>query len=261
MVEAGAMPVDPASWFRLDGEVAVVTGAGSGIGRAIAQTLAAAGMAVAAVDVSREAADATVGAVAESRGKAIPVIVDLGQPAGAETAIASAVAAFGRIDVLVNNAGIYRPAGTLPDIDWDLFERTQAINFFAPLRAMSAAARHMSAGRRIINISSMESLRPSGPGIANYAASKAALNAVARQGAVDFAERGIRVNAILPGLIRTEGTAAASGLFGQIAARAPRRRVGDAVDIAGAALFLASRASAYVNGHCLVVDGGMTVAG
>jgi NAD(P)-dependent dehydrogenase (short-subunit alcohol dehydrogenase family) len=261
MVEVEVAPIDPATWFRFDGEVAVVTGAGAGIGRAIAQTLAAAGMAVVAVDLSAEAADATVSAIAKSRGKAIPAIVDLGQPEGGETAIAAAIAAFGRIDVLVNNAGIYSPAGALPDIDWGLFERTQAVNLFAPLRAMAAAARHMSTGGRIINVSSMESLRPSGSGIVNYAASKAALNAVTRQGAVDLAERGIRVNAILPGLIRTEGTAAASGLFGQIAARAPSRRVGDAVDIAGAALFLASRASAYVNGHCLVVDGGMTVAG
>jgi NAD(P)-dependent dehydrogenase (short-subunit alcohol dehydrogenase family) len=170
--------------------------------------------------------------------------------------------AFGRIDVLVNNAGVYRPGGRLPEFDWAVFEQTCAVNLFGALRAMIEAGHRMQPGGRIINVSSMESLRPSGPGIANYSATKAALNALTRQAAVDFAPLGIRVNAILPGLVHTEGTSGATReMFDTVAARAPSRRIGEPADIAGAALFLASAASAYVNGHCLVVDGGMTIAG
>lgn len=252
---------DPATLFRLDGEVAVVTGAGAGIGKAIGEMLAAAGMAVVAADLSRESAETTAEAIFARGGRAVAVAIDIATADGAEQAVATAIEAFGRIDVLVNNAGVYRPAGRLPEIDWTLFDRTCAVNLYGPLRAMAAAGRQMRPGGRIINISSMESLRPSGPGIANYTATKAALNALTRQGAVDFASLGIRVNAILPGLIRTEGTSGVSQMFETIAARAPSQRIGEPADIASAALFLASRASAYVNGHCLVVDGGMTISG
>ena len=249
------------AWFRLDGEVGVVTGSGAGLGRAIARVFGAAGMAVVALDQSRDGAEATVRAIGDAGGRARAAAVDMADPDCGEQAVAMALEAFGRIDVLVNNAGVYRPGGRLPDLDWAIFDRTFAVNLYGPLRSMAAAARHMEPGSRIINISSMESLRPSGAGIANYAATKAALNALTRQGAVDLAPQGIRVNAILPGLIRTEGTSAASQMFDAIAARAPSGRIGEPNDIAGAALFLASRASAYVNGHCLVVDGGITICG
>lgn len=239
----------------------MVTGAGAGIGRAIAQTLAAAGMAIMAVDLSEGAAKATVAAIEAVGGEATAAVVDLGTREGGEAAVAAAVNRFGRIDVLVNNAGVYRPAGVLPDIEWELFERTCAVNLYGPLHGMAAAAREMQPGGRIINVSSMESLRPSGPEIVDYAATKAALNALTRQDVIDFARRGIRVNAILPGLVRTEGTSAASGFFPHVSARAPSRCVGEPADIASATLYLASRASAYVNGHCLVIDGGMTIAG
>ena len=247
--------------FRLDGSVVVVTGAGAGIGKSITLTLAAAGAKVIAADLSGEAAERVAAKIRGAGGEAHAVAIDIAEAAAADSVVDTAVREFGGIDILVNNAGVYRPGGRLPEIDWDLFDRTCAVNLYGPLRAMAVAGRRMQAGGRIINISSMESLRPSGPGIGNYTASKAALNALTRQGAVDFAPLGIRVNAILPGLIRTEGTAAASQMFDTIAARAPSRRIGEPSDIAGAALFLASPASAYVNGHCLVVDGGMTISG
>ena len=182
--------------------------------------------------------------------------------AGPAGAVQAATDKFGRLDILVNNAGIYPPGGQLPDIDMQVHSRTYEVNVFGPLRCTAEAAWRMDPGGRIINMSSMESLRPSGPGLSHYSATKAALNAITRASAVDLAERGIRVNAILPGVVRTEGTSGSPPqLFEMIEARAPSRRVGVPDDIAGAVLFLASRASEYVNGHCLVVDGGMTIAG
>jgi NAD(P)-dependent dehydrogenase (short-subunit alcohol dehydrogenase family) len=259
MGEAGG---NPGGLFRLDGDVAVVTGAGAGIGRAIAEMLAAAGASVVALDLAPAAAEATATAIVARGGRAEPLGLDIGSGDGGDLAVAAAITAFGRIDVLVNNAGIYPAGARLPDVDWPVFERTCAVNLFGALRCMSAAARRMRPGGRIINISSMESLRPSGPGIAHYSATKAALNALTRQGAVDLASLGIRVNAILPGLIHTQGTAGASQqMFDMVAARAPSGRIGEPDDIAGAALFLASAASSYINGHCLVVDGGVTISG
>jgi len=252
----------PANLFHLNGDVALVTGAGAGIGRAIAEMLAAAGALVVALDVASAAAEATVARIVANGGRAEAVSLDIGADDGADRAVAATIAAFGKIDVLVNNAGIYPPGARLPDVDWAVFERTCAVNLFGALRCMSAAARAMRPGGRIINISSMESLRPSGPGIAHYSATKAALNAMTRQAAVDLALLGIRANAILPGLIHTQGTAGASqAMFEMVSARAPSRRIGEADDIAGAALFLASAASSYINGHCLVVDGGVTITG
>ncbi len=251
---------DVAALFRLDGDVAVVTGAGAGIGRSIAEVLAAAGAQVVAVDLDKGAADATAASIAAAGGKAIGVAADVASETGPAEAMEAAMAKFGRIDILVNNAGIYPPGTLLPDIDWPTYEKTYAVNVFGALRCTSEAARRMGQGGRIINMSSMESLRPSGPTNVHYSSTKAALNGVTRASALDLSSRGIRVNAVCPGLVKTEGTSRVPAeLFEIVSARAPSGRVGEPIDIAGAALFLASPASSYVNGQCLIVDGGMTI--
>ena len=247
---------DAPGLFRIDGDVALVTGAGAGIGRAIATMLAAGGASVVAVDLDAATAQATADVITAHGGVAIGIGADVTDAADGDRVFATLLDRFGKIDILVNNAGIYPSMPRLPDVDWDRFRRTFEVNFFATVRYTGEAANRMKPGGRIINLSSIVSL---GYGPAHYASSKGAINSFTRSSAVDLAERGIRVNAILPGVTVTEGTNALGHGFDQFAARLPARRLADPAEIAATALFLASPAASYVSGQCICVDGGATI--
>jgi len=248
--------------FRLDGRVAIVTGAAAGIGKACAHALAQAGAAVVMADRDAMTLEMAAEALERTGARVLAQAGDIAEEQAPGELVEAAIRHFGRLDVLVNNAGIYPRGPRLPEADWSVIEKTFAVDLMAPLRCLSEAAKRIGKGGAIVNVSSMESLRPSGPGNVHYSSAKAALNAVTRAAAVDLGPLGIRVNAVLPGLVHTEGTAHVPDEFLQhVAARTPCGRIGEAADIAAVVVFLASPAAAYVNGQSLVVDGGITIAG
>lgn len=234
--------------FRLDGDVAVVTGGASGIGRAVAAALAAAGAAVAVFDVAGAGDDVHR--------------VDVADEAQVEAAFAEVVARHGRLDILFNNAGIAirQPTLELTLAEWN---RVVAVNMTGVFLCARAAARHMLAGGRggrIVNTASIMGLSGGGlyPNI-SYQATKGAVVNMTRALAVEWAGRGIRVNAIAPTWVRTpltRGITEKPELVQRIEQMTPMGRLAEAEEMVGAVLFLASRASAMVTGHVLAVDGG-----
>lgn len=247
-----------AAAFSLAGKAALVTGANTGLGQAIAVGLAAAGADIAAVGRTEPAETAALVAAAGRRCHWI--VADLGAKP-AYTAIVGEVAqTFGRCDILVNNAGIIRRADALEfsEADWDA---VMDVNIKAAFFLAQAAAKSMLAdgrGGRIINIASMLSFQ-GGIRVASYTASKSGIAGITRLLANEWAARGINVNAIAPGYFATSNTAALRAdevRNRDILARIPAARWGQPADLAGAAVFLASAASAYVHGAIIPVDGG-----
>ncbi|HEX5070947.1 MAG TPA: 3-oxoacyl-ACP reductase FabG [Vicinamibacterales bacterium] len=241
----------------LQGRVALVTGASRGIGRAIALGLAGAGATV--VAAARGAnAEATAAAIRESGGAAEAIALDVTDAAAIDAAIKDIVARLGRIDVLVNNAGITRDTLMLrmKREDWDAVLQTNLTAAFACAQAVLKPMIRQRSGR-IINITSVVG-QSGNAGQANYAASKAGLIGFTKALALEVASRNITVNAVAPGLIDTDMTRAiAGGAHEEWAAKIPLARLGTPEDVASAVRFLASDEASYITGHVLAVNGGM----
>jgi 2-deoxy-D-gluconate 3-dehydrogenase len=245
------------SLFDLTNRVAIVTGANTGIGQGIAVALAEAGADVALV--GRSPADETAAKVAAAGRRAIQVRADLSSIAPVQEVVGSTLAKLGRLDILVNNAGTIRRADAVDfsEEDWDAVIDTNLKSVFF---LSQAAGRHMiGQGRgKIVNIASMLSFQ-GGIRVPSYTASKSGVAGLTKLLANEWAAKGVNVNAIAPGYIATNNTAALQAdetRNRQILERIPAARWGDPSDLGGAAIFLASDASDYVNGHILAVDGG-----
>jgi len=245
---------------KLTGKVAVVTGASKGIGAAIAKELAAEGAAV-VVNYSSSKADAEkiVSTITKDGGKAIAVQGDVSKKTDIERLFAEAKSRFGRLDVLVNNAGVYE-FSPLEGITEEHFHKQFNLNVLGLILASQSAAKMFdSAGGSIINTSSIVSTLAV-PNGAIYSGTKGAVDAITRALAAELGPRGIRVNAIRPGMVETEGTHAAgiegSDMQKQVRAQTPLGRLGQPQDIAGAAVFLASGDSSWITGETFVISGG-----
>ena len=243
--------------FDLTGKVAVVTGANTGIGQGIAVALAGAGADVALV--GRSPAEETADRIEALGRRAALIAADLSTIAPVQAVVDQTLAALGRLDILVNNAGIIRRADAVDFIeaDWDAVMDTNLKSVFF---LCQAAGRHMIAqgSGKIINIASMLSFQ-GGIRVPSYTASKSGVAGLTKLLACEWAAKGINVNAIAPGYIATNNTTALQAdetRNRQIVERIPAGRWGDPADLGGAAVFLASSASDYVQGHVLAVDGG-----
>lgn len=259
--------------FRLDGQVVLVFGAGSsgpgwGNGKAAAVTYARAGAAVACVDLNREAAEETAKIIREEGFTAAALVADVADDSQVAAAVEQTLSQFGSIDVLHNNIGITL-FGSPVDVDLEAWDRAMEVNVKGVLLACRHVLPHMVARGRgaIVNISSLSAIRVGAYEMTSYYTSKAAMNHLTRAIALQYADKGIRCNAVLPGLIDTpmiRGDRGMGmhhgGIDQQLAERhaiSPTGRMGNAWDVAHASLFLASREAEYINGVELPVDGGL----
>jgi len=247
---------------KLDGKTALITGASKGIGAGIAEELAAAGAAVVVNFASdRRGAEAVLHTIRAAGGRAVAIQADISVADDVARLLQETVAAFGRLDIVVNNAGVFREV-PLAELTESEFRREIDINLLGPLLVIRESSRYLKDGGSIINIGSGVS-RSHPPGYVIYSAAKAGLDAATVVLAKELAPRRIRVNAVNPGATLSEGTKAA-GLYGvdsdlekQLVAMTPLGRMGAPADIARVVAFLASEESAWLTGEVLFATGGL----
>jgi NAD(P)-dependent dehydrogenase (short-subunit alcohol dehydrogenase family) len=240
------------------GKVVIVTGGSKGLGRAMALGFAEAGADVVVASRKLAPCEAVADEVRRMGRRALAVSCHVGDWDQCAALIDASVAEFGRIDVLVNNAGIAPVPPSLIDVTADLFDKTIAVNLKGPLRLTALAAEHMRHGGSIINISSKAALYPTTFTVV-YAAAKAGLNTLTKAAARELGPRGVRVNAIVCGAFHTDSLHASiptEELQAQMASHVSLGRIASADEIVGTALYLASDASSYLTGELIVLDGG-----
>jgi NAD(P)-dependent dehydrogenase (short-subunit alcohol dehydrogenase family) len=246
--------------FRADGKVAIVTGASSGFGAAIAEAFAQAGADVAIGARRADRLEETRSRVLASGRRAVAVPTDISDPTACQALVAAAAEELGRVDVLVNNAGVGAAVPALRETA-EQFRAVLDVNLNGPYWMAQAAAGAMTDGGAIVNVSSIAAIRSLGLPQAAYSASKAGLLGLTRDLAQQWTgRRGIRVNAVLPGIFDTEMTSDwFSEKFAEQLPRIPAGRGGTLTEMAATVLFLASDAASYITGQMLVVDGGRTI--
>lgn len=247
-----------------DGKVALVTGAGGGIGRATALAFAREGARVVASDVAGAGGEETARLVSDAGGEALHVACDVTRPAEVEALVAAAVDSFGRLDCAHNNAGVEGTYGRTADCDEENFDRTCAVNLKGVYLCLKAEIAHMldaGGGGAIVNTASVAGVEGA-KNLPAYVASKHGVMGLTRTAALEYATRGIRVNAVCPGPIRTRMLEAIMEenprMEPAMIAAVPMRRLGAPEEIAEAVVWLCSDRASYVTGQGLVVDGGFT---
>ena len=247
--------------FRLDGKVVIVTGASSGLGVAFAQAFAEAGADVALGARRAEKLVETAELVSAAGGTALPVVTDVADPASCQALVDKTIAEFGKVDVLINNAGVGTAVPALKETP-DEFRRVLDVNLHGSYWMAQACGRVMQAGSSVINIASVLGITTAGLPQAAYASSKAGVIGLTRDLAQQWgSRRGIRVNALAPGFFRSEMTDSYQpGYLDAQMSRVILGRTGEPAELAATAVWLASAAGAYVTGQTLAVDGGVTIA-
>jgi 3-oxoacyl-[acyl-carrier protein] reductase len=245
---------------KLQGKVAIVTGASKGIGASIAEKMAEEGAAVVVnYSTSKEGADRVVQAIKQKGGNAIAAQANMANPKDIQRLFEETRAAFGKLDILINNAGIYE-FSPIEEVTPEQFHKLFDINVLGVLLACRTAVNNFGAsGGSIVNVSSLASISHI-PNFAVYCATKAALDAVTRTLASELGPRNIRVNSINPGMVQTEGTEAMGIMESewrkQVEVQTPLKRIGMPQDIAPAVVFLASEDASWITGETLFITGG-----